>query len=125
MSAAEVPAAEVAAAEVHTAEMPAAEVHAAEMTASETSETSEMTASEAAEVTASAKVTASAEPTMPKGKGFAHRARHHARRERGFETEPERDRRRENFCRPTSHGARLPPRLRNYDPHSVVRRANA
>jgi arylsulfatase A-like enzyme len=51
--------------------------------------------------------------TVPKGKSFAHlarHARHNARRERGFETEPERDRRCKNFSHPTSHGGLLPPR---------------
>jgi hypothetical protein len=114
MSAAEVPSAEVPAAEMaEAAEVAASE--AAEMTeASEVaaSKTSEMTTSEAAEVTAAAEVPAAAEPTVPtvpKGKGFAHHARHHARRERGFDTEPERDRRCENFCHPPSHDGLLPP----------------
>jgi hypothetical protein len=61
-----------------------------------------MTASEAAEVTASAKATA------PKGKGFAH----HPWRERAFETEPERDRRYTNFCHSTRHRAPFPLHLR-------------
>jgi hypothetical protein len=95
MSAAEVPAAEVTAAEVTAAEMSAAEMTAAEVTAAKTPE---MTTTE---------MTAAAESTVPKGKGFAHHTRHHARRERCFETEPERDRRCENFCHPTSHGALL------------------
>jgi hypothetical protein len=103
MSAAEVPSAEVPAAEMAASE--AAEMtEPSEVTAAETSE---MAASEAAEVTASAEPTV---PTMPKGKGFADCARHHARRERGFETEPERDRRCENFCDPPSHDGLLPPR---------------
>jgi hypothetical protein len=95
------------AAEMHAAKMAAseaAEVTAAEMTASEATEVtaSEMTASEAAEVTASAKATA------PKGKGFAH----YTRPERSFETEPERDRRCENFCHSTRHRAPFPLHLR-------------
>ncbi len=119
--AAEVPSTEMSPAEVHAAEMTAAEVTATEMTAAEVTAT-EMTAAEvtAAEVTA-AEVTATevtatevtaTEVTAAAGstKSFAHRARHHARRERGFETEPERDRRCENFSHPTSHGGLLPPR---------------
>jgi hypothetical protein len=54
---------------------------------------------------APAKVTAA--PAAPKGKSFSHRPRHHARRKRGFEAEPKRDRRYENFRDPASHGALL------------------
>ena len=89
----------------------AAEVmEAAEMAAAETSEmtkASEVAPAEAAEVAPAeirrndrrqtAEVTATTKSTVPKGKCFAHHARHHARRKRGFEAEPERDRRCENF----------------------------
>jgi hypothetical protein len=108
VAAAELPSAEMAAGEMSSAEMPATEMHASEMAASEATEVteaSEMTAAETSEMTAAAG------STVPKGKSFAHHARHaSARRERGFETEPERDRRCENFSHPTSHGGLLPPR---------------
>jgi hypothetical protein len=127
MSLAEVPATEMHASEMaasEAAEVPATEMHASEMAtseAAEVTETPEMTAAETSEMTASemtaaetpemtaAEMTAAAGSTVPKGKSFAHHARHHARRERGFETEPERDRRCENFRLPTSHGGFLPP----------------
>lgn len=67
-------------------------------------ETAEMAA--AAETT---EMTAAAESTVPKGESFAAHARHHTRRERYFEAEPERNRRCENFRHPTSHGVLLPP----------------
>jgi hypothetical protein len=129
MSSAEVPATEMAAGEMSPAEVPATEMTATEVPATET-HASEMAASEAAEVTAAettemtapevtaaktpemttAEMTAAAESTVPESKSFAYRARHHTRCERGFETEPERDRRCENFSHPTSHGDLLPPR---------------
>jgi hypothetical protein len=108
-------AAEVTAAEMHASEMAASEAtevtEAPEMTAAETSEmtTAEMTAAKTPEMTTT-EMTAAAGSTVPKGKSFAHYARHHARRERGFETEPECDRRCENFSDPTSHGGLVPPR---------------
>jgi hypothetical protein len=99
----------------------ASEVTAAEVTAAEAAEVTaaEVTAAEAAEVTAAAEVTTAAEVTaaVPTGKGFAH----HTRRERSFETEPERDRRCENFCHPTRHHTPFPLPLRNLYPHSGVR----
>ena len=103
MTATEVPA------EMHASEMAASE--AAEVTAAETTEmtTAEMTAAKTPEMTTT-EMTAAAESTVPKGKSFAHHTRHHARRERCFETEPERDRRCENFSHPTSHGGLVPPR---------------
>jgi hypothetical protein len=130
MSSAEVPATEMAAGEMSPAEVPATEMHASEMAASEAAEVtaaemhaSEMAASEATEVTEAPEMTAAKTPemtttemtaaagsTVPKGKSFAHYVRHHARRERGFETEPECDRRCENFSDPTSHGGLVPPR---------------
>jgi hypothetical protein len=58
--------------------------------------------------TKTAEVTATTESTVPKGKCFAHHARHRTRRKRGFEAEPERDRRSENFHHTASHGALLP-----------------
>ena len=66
-----------------------------------------------------AEVTAAAKSTVPKGRSFAHHARHHARRERGFKAEPECDRRCENFSHPTSHGALLPVPAELY-PFSVA-----
>lgn len=113
MSAAEVTA-------VETAEVPSAEMHAAETAASEAAkmaEAAEMAAAKTPEMTtpemtaaemAAAKVTAAAKPTVAKGRGFTHRARHYTRRERNFESEPERNRRCENFCQPASHGTLLP-----------------
>jgi hypothetical protein len=83
---------------------------AAEVTAAAESDkmtAAEMTAAaEPAKMTA-AEMTASAEPTVP-GKGFAH----HPWRERALETEPERDRRCENFCHSTRHRAPFPLHLR-------------
>jgi hypothetical protein len=126
MSPAEVPSTEVTATEVP------AEMHASEMAAPEPTEmteppevtAAEMTAApETAEMTPAAEMTAAA--AVPKGKSFAYHARHHTRRERYFEAEPERQRCCENFPHPTSHGGLLPPALRNYDPLSIAYRANA
>jgi hypothetical protein len=135
MSSAEVPATEVPA-EMHASEMAAseapemaaAEMHASEMAAAEApeltaAEAPKMTAAEMTAAPATAEMTAAA--AVPKGKSFAYHARHHTRRERYFEAEPERDRCRENFRHPTSHGGLLPPALRNYDPLSVGSTANA
>jgi hypothetical protein len=145
MSPAEVPATEMTATEVpatetHASEMAASE--AAEVTAAETTEmtapevtaaktpemtTAEMTAAKTPEMTTT-EMTAAAGSTVPKGKSFAHHARHarhHARRERCFETEPERDRRCENFSHPTSHGGLVPPRCATMIPLSVAYTANA
>jgi hypothetical protein len=102
---------------VTATEVPA-EMHASEMAASEATEmteppevtTAEMAAAaESTEMTAVAEMTAAAESTVPKGESFASHARHHTRRERYFEAEPERHRRCENFRHPTSHGVLLPP----------------
>ncbi|MGH6851037.1 MAG: hypothetical protein ACREDD_11420 [Methylocella sp.] len=121
VTAAEVTAAEVPAevpaevtAEMTAAEVPAevpAEMTAAEMAAAEMAEAAEMTAAEVSPaetsgMTATAEVTAAA--AVPKGKSFAHDPRRHARRERGLEAEPERQRRCENFPDPTNHCALLP-----------------
>jgi hypothetical protein len=124
----ETAAAKVAAAEMPSTEMSAAKVAAAEMAASEATEmteppevtTAEMTAAadstkmaapaETAEMAAAAETTEmTADSTVPKGESFASHARHHTRRERYFEAEPERHRRCENFRHPTSHGVLLPP----------------
>jgi hypothetical protein len=147
MAAGEMSPAEVPATEMTATEVPATETHASEMAASEAAEvtaaeTTEMTAPEVtaaktpemttAEMTAAktpemttTEMTAAAESTVPKGKSFAHHTRHHARRERCFETEPERDRRCENFSHPTSHGGLLPPRCATMIPLSVAYTANA
>ncbi|MGA7385286.1 MAG: hypothetical protein WBW81_11530 [Methylocella sp.] len=135
MSPAEVPATEVTGppevAAIEPAEM--TEMHATEVSASEppevaaaespevaAAETAEMTAApKPAEMTATAEMAAAmtaAESTVPKSKSFANHARHHIRRERYFEAEPERHRRCENFRPLASHGVLLPPALRNYDP---------
>jgi hypothetical protein len=100
--------AKVAAAEMPSTEMSSAEVPATEMAAGEMT-TAELTAAKTPEITTT-EMTAAAGSTVPKGKSFAHYARHHARRERGFETEPECDRRCENFSDPTSQGGLVPPR---------------
>jgi hypothetical protein len=97
-----------------------AEMHASEVAASEATEmTKASKVTEAAEVTDPPKVTAAetaemsaaAESTVPKGNSFTHQARHHARRERCFEAEPECHYRCENFRHPTSHGALLSRRF--------------
>jgi hypothetical protein len=136
MSATEV-SAEVPSPEMAVRKMPATEmtaVEAAKMTeSSEVTATkmhpSEVTAAKAPEMTSAkvttAKVTAAAEPTVAKGRGFAHRARHYARRERNCESETERDHRCENFCHPTRHDARLLPPLRTSDLRSDACGANA